>query len=66
MTTRDFNKERLKERVSELRERHEDEADFKIEVAKLLVTVAKDESERRDAQALLKLMKGAKRWFSEE
>ena len=59
--TRDFNKERLRARVAELSERHEDDADFKVEVAKLLVTVAGDERERRDAQSLVKLMTAAKR-----
>ena len=61
--TRDFNKERLRARVSELSERHDSDADFKVEVAKLLVTVVGDERERRSAEQLVKLMTAAKRWF---
>jgi hypothetical protein len=60
--TRDFNTERFKRRVAELRDRHEDTATFMVETARLMVRTAKSERERRDAEAFLKTMVTARKF----
>jgi hypothetical protein len=58
---RNFYTERLKARLTELRQRYEDgEFDyetFKIEATKVLVATARNEKERKDWQRFLRLFK---------
>jgi hypothetical protein len=62
MTTRDFHLERLMERVRELQVKHQgDHGTYMVELAKLLITNARNEKERKDWEVMLKEMKTAQR-----
>jgi hypothetical protein len=50
---RSFYSERLVARIAELRQRHEDDATFKIEVSRLLATLARTEADRSLWKGLL-------------
>jgi len=61
MNDRSFYVERLTQRLRELRQLHQDDATFFVEASKALLSVARNDRERRDAEELLKLMKTARR-----
>jgi len=54
MTDRDFYLERLMERAQELSRRCADEETYRVELAKLFITNARNENERREWEELLK------------
>ena len=53
MTDRDFYLERLMERALELRQRCTDEETYKVELAKLFISNARNEQERKQWEQLL-------------
>jgi thermostable 8-oxoguanine DNA glycosylase len=62
MNDRNFYLERLTERLRELRQRYtDDRAAFYVEASKALLSVARNERERKDAEALLETMKTCRR-----
>ena len=64
MTDRIFYLERLYERGMELKEKHQgDHATYLVELAKLMMTNARNERERREAEVMLKEMKTARRYL---
>ena len=56
---RDFYRERLAQRLIELRRRHEDDATFRIKATELLTTFARGKKERKKWKSFLKMFKAA-------
>jgi hypothetical protein len=62
MTDRNFFLERFTERALELKEKHQgDHASYLVELAKVMMSTARNDDERRQAESLLEGMKMAQR-----
>jgi hypothetical protein len=61
MTERSFFHERVVERARELRQKYPDPATYYVELSKLLLSLARDDREREEAEIMLKDMKSFKR-----
>jgi hypothetical protein len=63
MTERDFISKRIVQRADELRRQHQgDHATYLVELGKVLLSTARNERERRDAEAMLNLARTSRRF----
>jgi hypothetical protein len=66
MSERKFTVERLLERADKLRQRCPDDETYLVEFAKLLITNARDDNERRTWEGMLRTMKLFQGWSDDD
>jgi hypothetical protein len=66
MSERNFRLERLLERAQELRRQCADQETYRVELAKLLTTTARNDDERRTWEEILKTNKLFQRWSQDD